>query len=465
MASFGVDGLVSGLDTTSLINSLMQLEARPQALLKTKQSTTQSFISALQSLNTKMASLATVAGGAAKAGSWDAWKATSSASSVTATASATAQPGTLTFTVDAVAATQASVTNAFTDASTLFPTLPPVITIKKADGTMVTVEPATGDLATVTRAINDASGAGVKATAVRVSNTEPPEYRLQFTGTTTGTDGAFEVYAGSAADVGAGTATRLDGNQVRAASDATVTLWKGTGMEQSFSQSANTFAGLLTGVDVTVSKVTGPGEDPVTVTVARDGAAVEKLAADLTAGLNVVLSEITSRTRTTTTTGSDGKTTVTGGLFSGDSAVRALTERVTSAASAPVNGRSPAEVGIVIGRDGTYTFDAAKFRAALAADPAKVQDMVMQLAGRVAGAATGASAPVTGSLTLKIQGQEGMVKNIGTQIESWDRRLELRRGALQRTYSALEVSLSKLQTQSSWLAGQLAGLPSYSSSS
>lgn len=465
MASFGVDGLVSGLDTTSLINSLMQLEARPQALLKTKQSTTQSFISALQSLNTKLASLATTAGAAAKAESWDAFTATSSASSATATASATAQPGTLTFTVDAVATTQESVTDAFTDASTLFPTLPPVVTIKKADGTLVTVEPATGDLAEITKAINDAADAGIKATAVRVSNTEPPEYRLQFTGTETGTTGAFEVYAGSAAEVDAGTATRIDGNQVRAAADATVTLWKGTGMQQSISQSSNTFAGLLTGVDVTISKVTGLDEDPVTVTVARDGAAVEKLGADLVAGLNVVLSDIASRTRNTTTTNSDGRTSVTGGLFSGDSGVRALKEQVTSAASAPVNGLSPAEVGIVIGKDGTFTFDTAKFRAALAADPAKVQDMVTQLADRVADAATGASAPVTGSLTLKIQGQEGLVKNIGTQIESWDRRLELRRGALQRTYSALEVSLSKLQTQSSWLAGQLAGLPSYSSSS
>jgi flagellar hook-associated protein 2 len=465
MASFGVDGLVSGLDTTSLINSLMQLEAKPQALLKTKQSRAQSFISALQSLNTKIASLATTAGAVAKAESWDAWKATSSASSATATASATAQPGTLTFTVDAVANTQASVTNAFTDASTLFPTQPPIITIKKVDGTMVTVEPATGDLAAVTKAINDAADAGIKATAIRVSNTEPPQYRLQFTGTTTGTDGAFEVYAGSAADVDAGTATRIDGNPVRAASDATVTLWKGTGMQQSFSQSSNTFTGLLTGVDVTVSKVTGPDEDPVTITVARDGAAVEKLAADLVAGLNVVLSEITSRARTTTTTGSDGRTSVTGGLFSGDSATRAIKEQVASAASAPVNGRSPAEVGIVIGKDGTFTFDTAKFGAALAADPAKVQDMVTQLAGRVAGVATGASAPLKGSLTLKIQGQEGLVKNLGTQIESWDRRLELRRGALQRTYSALEVSLSKLQSQSSWLAGQLASLPSYSSSS
>ena len=36
MAEWLVDGLVSGLDTTSLINSLMQVEAIPQTLLKNK---------------------------------------------------------------------------------------------------------------------------------------------------------------------------------------------------------------------------------------------------------------------------------------------------------------------------------------------------------------------------------------------------------------------------------------------
>ncbi|HMO09921.1 MAG TPA: flagellar cap protein FliD N-terminal domain-containing protein, partial [Actinotalea sp.] len=65
-ASLGVDGLVSGLSTTSLINQLIQVEAAPQALLKSKLSATQSFITALQSLNTKIASLGEAGAKAAK---------------------------------------------------------------------------------------------------------------------------------------------------------------------------------------------------------------------------------------------------------------------------------------------------------------------------------------------------------------------------------------------------------------
>lgn len=464
MSTLGIDGLISGLDTTALINQLMQVEAGPQTLLKQKQGATQSLVSGLQALNTKIASLATTAQKAADPESWSAWQATSSAASVTASAGATAQPGTLSFHVDQVATTQMSLSNTFTDVADLFPTQPPTITVKASDGTLVTVHPASGTLSEVTKAVNDAADAGIKATVVRVS-AEPPTYRLQFTGTSTGTGGAFEVYAGTADDVTNGTATRIDGNLARAADDAEITLWKGVvGLEQTFTQSSNTFSGLMTGVDVTVSEVTGPEDDPVTITVGRDSDALSNLAKDLVGGLNLVLSEIASRTRTTTTTNADGTVSVTGGLFSGDSSVRQIQQEVLTAGSSPAEGLSPAEVGIVIGKDGQFTFDEEKFATALAADPAKVQSMVSEIAGRVATVAERASEPHTGSLTLKIQGQESLVKDMGLRIESWDQRLELRRAGLERTYAALEVTLSGLQSQSSWLAGQLAGLPSWSNS-
>ena len=69
-----ISGLVSGLDTTSIISQLMQLEAAPQTLLKNKQATESSTVSALQTLNTKIASLATAATTASDADSWKASK-------------------------------------------------------------------------------------------------------------------------------------------------------------------------------------------------------------------------------------------------------------------------------------------------------------------------------------------------------------------------------------------------------
>ena len=472
MAS-AIDGLISGLQTTDLIASLMRVEAAPQALLKTKMTTTESRVTALQAVNTKLASLGETAKTAAKPASWNAYTASSSAASTaTATATATAQPGSISFSVDQVATTQVSLSNAVPDGNTLVPSLPPSVTVRKADGTYLTVEPTTGSLTDIAKAVNDAADAGVRATVVRVSNGATAEYRIQFTGATTGADGSFKVFAGTQAQAEAAIAggqaaedaLRIDGNAVRTAQDASITLWKGSvGLEQTFTQSSNTFSGLMTGVDVTVAKATAAGEDPVTVKVAQDATAVNKLAADLVTSLGVVLGDIASRTKATTKTADDGRTVVTGGLLSGDSGIRSIQQQLLTAASSPVDGFSPAEVGIVVGKDGTFTFDSKKFATALAADPAKVQAMISQLATRVAGVADDASDKTTGALTLKITGQESLVKDFGIQIESWDRRLELRQTALEKTYSALEVSLSKLNAQSSWLTSQLDSLKSSNS--
>ena len=291
----------------------------------------------------------------------------------------------------------------------------------------------------------------MSAVAVTVDGTT----RLQLSGTGTGAASAFTVFAGTKAEYEAGTTTSVALTPTRTAQDAKITLWPGSGAAQTASSSTNTFADVLTGTSITVSKVE---TDPVTLTVASDTAALTALASGLVGSLGVVLSEISSRTATTTATDSDGRTKVTGGLFSGDSAVRALQQQLSSAASYGVDGVSPSAVGITVNRDGTFTFDAAKFSAALAEDPEKAQKVVAGLAQRVADVAKGTSDSIDGSLTRKIAGQQSMVTDLGKQIENWDTRLALRRESLQKTYSALEVTLSGLQSQSSWLSSQLASL-------
>lgn len=452
---FAIDGLVSGLDTTAMIESLMKVEANPQRLLIQKRTTAEKILTALQGLNAKAASLADAAKTAAKASSWDARKATSSADSVTASATGGGSAGSVTFSVDAVASSQISLSAQFTDASTLLGG-GSSFTLRAANGTLTEITPAGSDLASITKAINE-SAAGVKATAVRVSSGEPPAYRLQLTGTETGTDNTFELLAGSKAQVEGGGGTRVDDTVARAATNAKITLWKGSGagIEVAFEQSSNTFAGLMEGLDVTVTKVEA---DPVTVTVGQDDTALAKLGSDLVAQLNQVLSEISSRTATTTTTDSAGKTVVTGGLLSGDSSTRALQQAVLAAGSRPVDGLSPSTAGIVLGRDGTFSFDEKKFAEALAADPAAAQRMIMGVATAVGEVATASSDKYDGTLTKKITSHESNIRSMGQQISDWDRRLEVRREGLQRQWSALEVTLSGLNAQQSWLTSQLSSL-------
>jgi flagellar hook-associated protein 2 len=459
MGSMGIDGIVSGLDTTSLINSLMQVEAMPQTLLKSKVTTTQSFISALQGLNTKVSSLGDAAKTAAKPESWGAATASSSAKTVTATAKAGASVSSLSFTVDELATGQTSISKKIDTLAKLFATaadtagsVPPSVTVKTgaAGSEKFTTVSLTDvkDLAGFAAAINK-SDAGVTATVVKVSDTGSV---LQMTSKSTGTPSGFDLFSGTVTSATTSpTAVLARGDAIAKPTDAQITLWG----KEPVTSATNTFSSVLTGVDLTV---TAKEAQAVTVSVARDDAALKKLASNLVGALGVVFSEVKSRTAPTTTTSSDGRTVVSGGILSGDSATRGVNQKLLTEASAPVNGISPSEVGIVLGRDGTFTFDDAKFTAAMAADPNRVQAVVMGVAKNVAAAVEKISDPIDGTLSSKIKSQESFSKNLSQQVSDWDRRLEVRRAGLQATFTAMEVGLSNMQAQSSWLAGQLSSL-------
>ena len=76
----------------------------------------------------------------------------------------------------------------------------------------------------------------------------------------------------------------------------------------------------------------------------------------------------------------------------------------------------------------------------------------------VEGRAARASDRLDGTLTKAIEERRTQIKGYTEQIAAWDVRLSMRRKSLQRQYGNLEVTLGRLQQQSNWLGGQLAGL-------
>jgi flagellar hook-associated protein 2 len=414
-SGIGIDGLISGLNTTEVIDKLIAAEGNQRTLLSSKKSSLQSLATALQSLNVKVASLATASAAALKPDSWQATSATSSAKSVTATTTTGAQPSTVTMTVDALAASQ----------STLY-TLPADYTDTKPSFTLTlggeatTITALSTNIGDIVAAFN-AEGSGVTATAVNVGTPAAPSYKLQLTGTQSGAANTFGVTAGNAAGGSA-----LTSQELRAAADAQITLWPGSAGATTVKSASNTFQGVLTGVSLTVSEKT-PADETVTVT-------------------------------TSSATASDGSALVTGGLFSGNSTIRGLQQTLLAAGSAEIGGQSSASVGIVLGKDGTFTFDSAAFASAYAADPAGVQKVVQDIAGRLETAATTASDATEGTLTAQITANKSEVDDLTDRIAGWDDRLASRRAALVKTYAAMEVAMSKMQSTSNFLTQQLAQL-------
>ncbi|MDR6637199.1 flagellar filament capping protein FliD [Paenarthrobacter nitroguajacolicus] len=454
-----IDGLVSGLKTTDIINSLMSVEALPQTQLKTKLASNQTIISTLQSFNTKLTALKDLSVAGTVAGALNLFTATSSSPAITAKTTTVATAGSIDLTVTQLAQTQVSVTAAMTS----WPSnggVPEKLTIVDSTGKKTEIAPSGTSLDDVVSAINAAS-AGAHAVKVPAGN---GSYRLQLTATTAGAAGAFTAYQGTSAQVGDGTAVDLMAEPgaavVKSAQDAKATLYAGTPAAQVLTSGTNTFADVLPGVSVTATAVTTA---PVTVTVASDVPGITKKAEDLVKSVNDVLGFIAIYSAVSKTTDAKGATVPKAGIFTGNSTVRAVNDQVLTALSRPIDGKSPSEYGINITKAGDFTFDADKFAKSLAADPAATQAAVQGLAARLAEAATAASDPYKGAVSGLIKGRESEVRDLGNRIADWDQRLITRRATLQSVYTNMEVLLGGLQSQSAWLSGQISSLSKQSS--
>jgi flagellar hook-associated protein 2 len=464
-----LNGLGSGLDITSIVNALMAVEALPQQQLKSTQSSQQAMITALQGFNTKTVALKDLATKLAAPGALNLFTATTSSTGATARAGTTALPGTFSVNIDRLAQSQTSVTAPMSAWPTDVAGSPATMTFVGADNKHTEVTPAGTSLDDLVTAINS-SGGPAKALKVAAGTDADGNrlYRLQLTATTSGAAGAFSVHEGSSADVTAGTATDLMSRPgaaiVTTAQDAQATLYAGTAAEQVITSATNTFSNLVPGVDVTATaEAVGSS---VTVTIANDDTSVSKQASSLVASVNELLTAFANSTRVTTTSGTSGTSGAAGSIFTGNSTIRSVAQAITDAVYHPTsNGRSPSEFGISIQRDGSFTFDETKLSKALAGDPAGTQATLQEIAGRVAAAAKNASDPIDGSITSLVKGRQSQVSDLARRIGDWDMRLADRQQALLKLYNQMDTALGTLKSQQSWLASQIASLPTFNTNS
>lgn len=451
MASVG--GLISGMDTASIVSQLMLLEARPQVNLKSRVSTEQREVNALQTLNAKLASIATKAADLAKVASWSPVKATSSDSTVTTATRPGADPGSVTFQAVAIAKSYQASYKTTGASDDVVMTADTTIKIKYGDGRATKeVNTGNGTLTDIAAALN-ASGTGLEASLVKVDATK---YRLHVQSATTGAKSDFTL---TEAD---GTTAILGGvHASTAGADAEI---KVSGEATNLTSTTNTFTDLMPKVDVTLSTDT-PLNTDIKVTVERDPQSLADRVKGLVEVVNAALTELASLTAS----GADAKSR---GLLAGDSTLRTVRNRLIESVTGGVDGKTLATYGIQTDKTGKLVFDDAKFKAAYEADPTGTSTMFAGaddttttdgFAGKLEALAKSFSDSVTGTVTATIKSRQGAIEGWEDDIADWDIRLAARRTSLERQYTALESALGKLQSQGSWLAGQLAGLPTWSS--
>jgi flagellar hook-associated protein 2 len=445
-----IDGLVSGLNTSTIIAQLMQVERQPEQALVSSRTSAQSMVKTLQGLNSAFSKMQTAAAAFSPASvldptAWDAHTATTSDTSIaTATAGSKALSGGITFAVTSVASSGSAV-SAGTVSSTSAPVVDGPFTLTKGT-TDTTINVAAGaSLADVVTAINK-SGAGVTAAAVQVA---PGSYRLQMTSTTTGSATDISVAAGT---FPAATSSLGDMSALSMGADTVLRVGTGPGAYDVTSPS-RTVSNLLPDVTIDVAKA-APGTQ-VSLTVGSDTASMTAKMSALVDAANAALSYIDVNSQY------DPGTKTAGSLL-GNSLAGNLNRGVTSAVIG-TSQKTPALFGVSVTRDGEIAFDKSAFAAAYAKDPDATKAALTAMTARLVEVGKQASDPSKGQITAQITTYNDNIKNITTRIAAFEERMTLKQQALQRQYSNLEVALGKLQSQSSWLTGQLASLPKNSS--
>lgn len=315
--------------------------------------------------------------------------------------------------------------------------------LRAGSATATVTSTGNGTLADLVSAVN-AADLGYKATAVNVGN----GYRLQLTATSTGAASAFtpdQTLFGSMAFT-----------TLSAGTDASITVQGDN--PYTITSATNTFTGLLPGTDVTVSATT---DSAVTVSTSRDYDAMTAKVDDLVTKLNALINRVAKST--SNDPGADQPSVLQGNLEA-----RKVADALRSALSLPVDSSSFTSVGVVgieLSRDGTITFDKAKFADALKADPAQVGNLFAGATGsgnqgaldRILDAVDKATKSPDGYLYTASESNSKRIDDYGKQIDDYEKRMTDKEAQLRRTYANLEVALNNLKKQSSNLVAQLGG--------
>ncbi|MCU1606584.1 MAG: fliD [Modestobacter sp.] len=476
-------GLSSGIDYSTMITQLMQIEARPQTLLKSQLSDTQTATSAYREINTALAALSSAAQALTGEGMTSARRATSSSTTVTTSAGATAVPGSsISFAVTKLASSQTSLsagtwTSATGDVRTATPDQSNVpgwpLTVVRGGKTVGTIDlPANATLNDAATKINE-SGYGLSATVVQLDS---GRFKLQISSSATGAAAAFNLTSSSDA-----TGTRF--TRSTDAGDATLDLGNGL----TATSPTNTFTDLLTGVSVTVSQPSDPVTAKTTVSVANDTSAVTGKVKAMIDAANTALNAIGKHTDS-----GSGSTAALKGNWTLTNLANQILRQVSTAVAGPAveDGElpvdsSPVKAGIQLTKSGAITFDAATFSSVLASNPALAQQIaggrtgvgtdnvdhtsddtisVDGIAARLSVLAERASDSASGMITTLANSQDVHAKDLQKQIDAWGLRLSQRKTTLTAQFNAMESALGTLQNQASWLSSQINSLPSWNKS-
>lgn len=349
-----ISGVISGLDTDTIISKIMDVAKQPVNDLTTKQTDLTKQLTAWQEFNTRLLALQTTALSLSDQSSFASNAVSSSDETIlTGTADATAAAGTYYIKVTGKAQTQQLSSQGFSGMDSAVGK--GTVHFSIADGTVfdVKIDDTNNSLTGLRDAINKAAK-GVSAVIVNTGDANAP-YKLLVTAKGSGEKNGMTITSDST-DTGKAAIDQV----VQAASDATLVLGSGAGAI-SIKKSTNSITDVIPGVTLNVRDV--DIDKTITLQVNTDTASIEKKVNDFITQYNNIV-DFTNSQFTFDMTGNSQ------GVLFGDYQLQMVQSDLSGAIMTPAAGlsqdlKSLSQVGITVGTDGKLSLNSSTFDDAL----------------------------------------------------------------------------------------------------
>ena len=457
-------GIGSGLAVESIISQLMALERQPITQLQTRQSSVNAQLSALGQIKGAMSTLQSAADTIKTSAGFSLFKTSVGDSNVlTASAGSSATIGGHTVEVTNLAATQKLAAAGLPSSTSNIATGTLTLELGQLTGAVYTPDAARTYTVNITAGVNDTLeglrdeinnlDADVTASIVNDGSANPA--RLVISPKESGTANVVQLsgLAGFDFDPTAPLAGSME--QTVEADDAVVDIDGIT-----VTKSSNVITDALEGVTLTLT-AENPAL-PTTLDVSADNEAIKANIQAFVDAYNDLNSQIRSQTSFDSESGEAG-------TLNGDSTVRSIRDQLRTIASsdlaATVGGFDRlSDAGISFSVDGTMTIDDSALDEALA-DPTKNVAGLFMGDASTDGFATlisdrlGDFLGVGGLIESRTDSFNATISGFDDRIESLERRLVGVEERFRRQYAALDVLVANMNSTGSFLAQQLATLP------
>ena len=462
MASISTLGVGSGLDLSSILDSLEAAEKSTLTPISKQQSSYTAKLSAYGTLKSALESFQTANTALNKADLFTATSTTSSSSAFSATTTGSAIAGKYTISVSQLAQAQTLTTkNSQKDSKAAIATSDSVLTIQQGGGKdPVTIDISAGNssLSGIRDAINNAK-AGVSASIINVGN---GEYRLSITANDTGSNNAMKlsVSGDSALESFMGYNGTPGDSSNGMIESVTAQNAKLTVNNVEIENSSNTISDSLEDITLNLNDVTTGNQ---TLTISKDTSKAENAVKAWVDAYNTLQDTFSSLTKyTAVDAGAESQDSSNGALL-GDSTLRTIqTQLKTLLANthSSSNSKTLAQIGITSDAStGKLEIATDKLQTALKNDAAGIGEMFIG-DGKSTGVTTGISNNLTswlsstGIIQAAKDGVSKTLNNLTDQYNAASERIDTLMTRYKAQFTQLDVLMNSLNSTSSYLTQQ-----------